>query len=405
MLKTRTTTAGVGTSTEVESMRAGVQAAEQAVEQLGNAACDFVIAFGGMGYDHGKMLQGVRSVTGDVPLAGCSAQGVVAQSWAKESPRVAGVMAIASDGLTLTHSMHEGLSRDSYDVGRKISKDLLASPPDEPALLLCLYDPLTGVNVDQLLRGLESERHIPIIGGAASQPWGPLKETRQYMDDRVVQDAATCVLISGDMAAEFGVTHGAVPLGMEATITKAKGNVIYEIDDRPAYSAWKEQTGSGESFSTNDISMWAIGIRLPENIQGDYEGCVTRTLFKFDPEQESIWLQSEIPEGTRVLLHHRTFEAVKDRAVAMAERLKDGIGGRAPLFALSFECGARSSPFLGIDGAAEEVRKVQETVGGDIPWLGMYAWGEIAPLGGVNYFHNYTFPMCVVLPRDEAGPR
>ena len=94
-----------------------------------------------------------------------------------------------------------------------------------------------------------------------------------------------------------------------------------------------------------------------------------------------------------------------DRAAAMAERLKNRIGDRAPLFALSFECGARSTPFLGIEGAGEEIRRVQNVVGGEIPWMGMYAWGEIAPLGGANYFHNYTFQMCVVLPREQTGSR
>jgi small ligand-binding sensory domain FIST len=32
----------------------------------------------------------------------------------------------------------------------------------------------------------------------------------------------------------------------------------------------------------------------------------------------------------------------------------------------------------------------------DAPWLGMLAWGEIAPVGGEPAFHNYTYPLVVL---------
>jgi hypothetical protein len=306
-------------------------------------------------------------------------------------------MAIDAGPVSLTYGMWDGLGQDSYAVGRKISSHLLKSPPGEPVMLLCLYDPLTGVNVDQLLRGLESVQPIPIVGGAASQPWGQILETRQYCEREIAQDAAVCVLISGDVRTEFGVSHGAVPLGVEMTITKATGHVVSEIDGRPAYGVWKELVGAGEHLCVEDIASWAIGIRLPEGLAGEYEGCVTRSVFKVDRENESIYLQSEIAEGTRVMFHHRTFEAVVKRALRMAERLGERIGQAQPCFALSFECGARSGPFLGHQAALEEIRGVQSAIGADVPWLGMYAWGEIAPMGGVNYFHNYTFPVCVLV--------
>ncbi len=403
MQRTQTTpSAGVGTSTALDSEQAGAEAAKTAMEHLESGSCDFVLVFGGMGYEHRGLLRGVRSVTGNAPLVGCSTQGVVGSRWARESPRAVAVMALRSRDLTFTHGVCEGLSRDSYEVGRKIGRDLLASPPDHPVVLFCVYDPLTGVNVDRLLGGLESVRSIPVVGGAASQPWGRFVETRQYFDGEPLQDAAACVLVSGAATAEIGVTHGAVPLGMEATITRAEGNIIYEIDGRPAYRAWRDQVSAQDDFSTEDTAQWAIGIRPAEILQGDYEGCVTRSLFKVDPESGSIYLQSEIPEGSRVVFHRRTFEAVIDRAARMGERLGQRIGDRSPYFALSFECGARSSPFLGHPGALDELCRVQAAIGAasgaEIPWLGMYAWGEIAPLGGRNYFHNYTFPVCVLLP-------
>ena len=82
--------------------------------------------------------------------------------------------------------------------------------------------------------------------------------------------------------------------------------------------------------------------------------------------------------------------------MAMATRLREAIGPATPVLALGFECGARPEPFLGHDLAHKEVCDIQRAIGADIPWLGMYAWGEIAPIGEVSYFHNYTFPLCVL---------
>jgi len=398
MPTTQTTTVGVGVSSDLDSTKAGVQAAKKALGDLGGATCDFLIVFAGMGYDHRRLLEGITSVSGKVPLAGCSTQGVAVRGWADENPRVVGVMAIASGDLSFSHTMHGGLSRDSCEVGRRISRDLLASPPARPVVLLCMYDPLTGVNVDRLIQGLESQGPIPIVGGAASQPWGRIIETFQYADGEVAQDAASCVLISGPARAEIGLSHGADPLGIEMQITHARDNVIYEIDGRPAYQAWKDLVGAAEEFSADDIASWAIGIRLPEDVGGHYEGCVTRTLFKIDPEHGSIYLQSEIPEGTRVVFHHRTFDAVMARALGMARHLRERIGDVRPHCVLSFECGARSIPFLGPAAALEELRRVQGELGDGVPWLGMYAWGELAPIGITNYFHNYTLPICILLP-------
>ena len=70
--------------------------------------------------------------------------------------------------------------------------------------------------------------------------------------------------------------------------------------------------------------------------------------------------------------------------------------GKAPILALSFECGARPRPFLGDEKALEEVRRIQASIGTDIPWLGMYPWGEIAPKAGRSSFSNFQFPLLVL---------
>jgi hypothetical protein len=93
---------------------------------------------------------------------------------------------------------------------------------------------------------------------------------------------------------------------------------------------------------------------------------------------------------------HRTVEAVFDRAIEMGKRLKRSMEGRSPLLVLSFECGARPRPFLGDEKTLEENRRIQELVGTNVPWLGMFPWGEIAPHGAYSHFSNFQFPILVL---------
>ena len=39
---------------------------------------------------------------------------------------------------------------------------------------------------------------------------------------------------------------------------------------------------------------------------------------------------------------------------------------------------------------------IQDVFGKDIPWLGFFCFGEIAPIKGINYFHNQTVALCVI---------
>jgi small ligand-binding sensory domain FIST len=80
----------------------------------------------------------------------------------------------------------------------------------------------------------------------------------------------------------------------------------------------------------------------------------------------------------------------------MGGDLAERVGKRHVLAVLGFECGARTSPFLGLKGTNEENIALQAAIAPDAPWLGMLAWGEIAPVGGEPAFHNYTYPLVVL---------
>ncbi|MCA9706945.1 MAG: FIST C-terminal domain-containing protein [Myxococcales bacterium] len=237
------------------------------------------------------------------------------------------------------------------------------------------------------------------MGGGAGQPFGPQHQTYQYEDTRAHRDAAVVLVLEGDVELVLELTNGTEPLGLELTVTAAHDHVITHLDDRPALEVLDEMVGVTRTIDHNQTADWALGVHPDDGAA--YEGPITRAIFGMDVEAKALVLQAPIATGATVQVCHRTREAVHDRAVAMAKRLREQLTRRDPFLLLSFECGARPRPFLGDEAARQEVVAIQHTVGPWLPWLGFYAWGELAPVGSRTHLHNYTFPL-VALCRARA---
>jgi hypothetical protein len=145
-----------------------------------------------------------------------------------------------------------------------------------------------------------------------------------------------------------------------------------------------------------------VGVEMTAMVDGqERTDCVIRGAFGFDKTTGAMLLQAAIPEGTKITLHHRTVEKVLNGTTAMAQDLKDRLAGRRPWAVLGFECAARTYPFLGPNNTLQEHQALRQMVAPDSPWLGMMAWGEIAPCLGQTMFHNYSFSLVTLLPDHE----
>ena len=395
--------AGVGWNGGPNSFEAGVEAARAALEQArSHAAIEPVaaIVYVTVLHDQDAVLRGVRSVLPGARLVGASTQDVSRTGDVESGDRVVGVAIIGGSQVTARSAFALNVSKDPAAAARVLAEQLGPPGPDGPPLLLW-YDPLTGINVDTLIAGLRAAGYPKILGGGAGQPWGPLYRTYQYFEGRVMRDSAVVLRLDGDLEFVQDLTHGTDALGIELEVTAAEGNVISAIDGRPALDVWREQLGLGDEdiLDIEATAAWALGVSVTMEPGHDYEGPITRSVFGFRTSTREVVLQAPIPAGMLVQVCHRTPEAVFDRAVVMATRLHARLAGRSPVLALSFECAARARPFLGEELTRREIGQMQTILGETLPWLGMYAWGEVAPVGPATYFHNYTFPLAVLCRR------
>jgi hypothetical protein len=363
-----------------------------------------LLVYATINHDHGELLAGVRAVVGDdVVVAGCSAQGIMGTRNVLEGGFVAGAMALGGEGLLAASGVQHDVHVDGTSKGRDLARGVKAKLGRAPELFVLLYDPLSGLDVDHILAGLRDEIDCPITGGAASQPSGPVVKTYQYHGTAATTRSAVGLGLCSKghpFGAELGFCHGTVPTGVTMTLTRADGNVLLELDGRPALDVWREAIGARPDEVLNQAHTAALAMGVEKNVTiagRDESVYLIRAAFGFSEKTKGIVVQAAIPQGSKILFHHRTVDVVRKGTVAMGEDLARRLDGKSPWAVLAFECGARTAPFLGRAGTLEENLALQSAVAPAAPWLGLLAWGEVASLGGNNpTVHNYSYPLVVL---------
>lgn len=392
------TKAHVGVSSLEDSRAAGREAALAAVDPLNGAHVDLALVFATADHQHEVLLESIRAVMPAAHVLGCSGEGVIAHDDSYEATAAVAVMAISSTSISFETFVVEEYAQEPAHAGRRLGQMVKASVA-APRCLTLMSDGLLG-NCTDFLRALHEELgDVPIVGGTAADAM-TFEQTFQYAGDRVLSGGVVAFAMSGDVDVEIAVSHGCTPIGLERTVTNAEGGWIREIDGMPAWQVFKEYlTDDAEDLNADGITHLCLG----EHIRGDsagYDPYVIRTPLQLDHASGALFFPGGgLTEGNRIQLTRRDPEKIRKSAQACAARVLDSHDGRPPAFVLQFDCAGRGRLLFGACTAAQIVVPLRKTLGPQTPWLGFHTYGEIAPLAGRPYYHNYTVALCAVYDR------
>jgi hypothetical protein len=389
-----TTKAGVGTSHHHNPNVAGREAAEQALKEASIAKADFVFMFATVGYDQHSLLRAVREATGGAPLTGCSAEGTINGDEADESGFSVVVTAISSEELRWTNGLAKGLEDDSRAVGQRVAHDLLPDLSVDTIGLFVFPDGRIDT-VYEFFAGLEdnlsSDQFLPLWGGGASNNFG-LEDTYQYCDDEVVSNGVSYALLSGNAQASWALSHSVIPIGGERIVTRSQGNMIYEIDGKPATEVLKEYLPEDALTEDRDWMRYAISLslcfRAPSYMKD--EEYVVQGVPAVKMADGSITVQTEVKEGTSVWFSSRDKDKLATGLDRMATQIKEQLDGVKPKLVFQFECATRGKMMFREQEKLRFLRYFRQSVDPDVPWAGYYAWGEIGPVEEHNDRHLGT---------------
>ena len=378
-------------STQTDSFEAGRQAAGEAVSKL-SAKPDMIWAFGAISYDQQRLLDGIAAASPGTPIIGCSTDGEISSSGLTVNSVVA--LALSSDRVRFRTAYAEHLSKDSYSAGAELAEkfqDLGCS------YLQIFSDGLSG-NADKIIQGIKAHlgNDIIIAGGTAGDG-GDFQRPFQYTDGRAMTDSLVGVAFAGDFGFGNGVGCGWFPVGIAKKVTKAIGNVVYELDGQTALQAYEKFLGR------HAVRLPAVGVEYPLGLlgpNGEVGYFLCRATMGVDRESGSITFAGDVPEGAMVKMtignEEDIIQAAGDAARLAMSRLQAKNPELKPKAIFMYSCMARKI-VLG-SRTNEEILAVRQAIGGDVPVIGFYTYGEYAPAGQSNCscFHNETVTMTII---------
>lgn len=388
--------AGAGVSGAVSAYEAGRQAARAACEGRSPSGSGLVLAFASSHYAQEELLAGIRSVTGDTPLAGCSAPAQITAEGAVT--RSVSLLLMEGDGIEFAVGAGRGVAQDARHAGQQAARAALQRSLQTKRFFLMFPDGISG-GTEDVIRGAQEVlgTSFPIVGGSAGDDLR-FRKAFQYCDGQVLTDSIVGVLLGNRVALGIGVRHGWIPLGKPRIVTEATANHVRRLDGQPAVGLYEEYFGGAtHRFLEGPMPRVAISYPLGIRVPGEEE-CLVRNAVWVDA-RGGLLCGGEVPEGAELHLMLGSKESCLQAARQAAERALRLLLGRRVRAALVLDSAARRH-LLGrlADG---EIRAVREVLGPEVVVAGCYTFGEQAPLGaerylGRAYVHNETVVILAV---------
>jgi small ligand-binding sensory domain FIST len=268
---------------------------------------------------------------------------------------------------------------------------LLGAPDDlvennaDCTTLLVLGDPFTFPAAEVFLPGINRDyAGVRVFGGMASGMGGP-GETPLILGTEVHKLGAVGVLLCGDIGVRAVVSQGCRPIGKPFVVTKAQDHHVLELGGKPPLeqlrSVFEELPARDrELFQRGPHVGLVVNEYLPTFGRGDF---LVRNVYAIDRASGAMTITDRVRIGQTVQFHVRDAESADED---LRQLLRD-TGPTAAQAALMFTCNGRGTRMFG--GPNHDAGAIQDELG-SLPVAGLFAAGELGPIGGRNFLHGFT---------------
>lgn len=387
--------AGVGQSTEASTEKAVEQAFAAALAQAEIRQADMALVVSTAEHmrDQERLRNAVSHAANHAVVVGSSAAGILTGEGEVEGSHGIAVLALASDQLQANAFLFEPLRGHDAEAGARIAK--LAGPALGGNLLTVLMPDSYNGQAQEMLQAMEREiGYSPVIGAGSSES-GVAGATFQLCNDKVATNAVAGLHLSGSFESFIDITQGCQPITEPLVITRADGNIIYEIDNRPAFEVFTSVL-KGPLLEDLRRALMYVFVGVPADRRRNSVGggeYLVRNIIGLDSEKKIIGVADEVTEGQAMIFTLRDGQRARDDLGQMLKRQAQRLDGKKPVFGVYFNCCARGASLYGIPGIdSAYIRQVL----GDFPLIGMFGGYELAPLGGANHLFAYTGVLALI---------
>lgn len=308
--------------------------------------------------------------------------------------------------LELAKEHYKILFEDIADQTIEASASLMASKAlkqfSNPSLIVCS----TGINLKgehfegaKLVNSLSQSLGIDklFFGGMAGDDW-QLKGTFVFTNGKETDYGIVALVLNGDKINLKGMAiTGWKPLGITRTVTKSRGNLLYEIDGKSAVDLYFKYLGKEDKLTENNFKIFEdLSMEYPFIVERDKNETVLKTPMNIDSSEKALVMDMPMPEGSKFWFTSPPEFDIVEEVIDTATQLKKDANEEADAL-LIFSCAGRQ-PILGpmITDENEGLAEVWQT-----PMAGFFTYGEFGRvLNGKQNFHSGA--CCWVTLKEKA---
>jgi len=355
-------------------------------------ACDWVLYFASRASLEGPsaLFAGLREKFPAACLIGCSTGGQIRGEDIEDETPVAVAVKFQHTRLRL-HRVEIVDGAASRSAGYEIGERLDA--PDLAAIFL-LSDGLN-VNGSELVAGVVGAvgSRAPVCGGLA----GDASQFAVTLVGANEPPRANVIAGLGFYGAKTRIRSGSAGgwsvFGPRRAITRARDNVLYELDGQKALDLYLRYLGPEDAAELpGSALLYPLRIRDPDNPSEE----IVRTVLGVDFDEGSMRFAGNMPLGWSAELMRGSRDRLVAGASAAARQamLKPPSTGQG--LAVLISCIGRR--LLMGQGVVEEIEAASTALGPSYAKVGFYSYGEISPhdVTGVSVLHNQTMTLLTV---------
>jgi len=338
-----------------------------------------------------SVVESIRSSYPTACIVGCSTAGEICETAVGDGSIVS--TAIHFEHTRVRSSCHAlADATESAAAGARIASDLSAAGLTH---VFVLAEGLH-LNGSELVAGLRAglPENVAVTGGLAGDG-ERFQRTTVHCDGETRQGAVVAIGFYGDrLRVGYGSMGGWDSFGPDRLVTRAVGNILYELDGSSALELYRQYLGP------HAATLPASGLLFPLSLRGEPgEPRVVRTILAIDEEAGSLVFAGDIPQGGYARLMKANFDRLIDGAHGAATACYEPIGSAPPSLAILISCVGRKLVLK--QRTEEEVESVRDVLGAETVLSGFYSYGEIAPFAASTKceLHNQTMTITTLTER------
>lgn len=280
---------------------------------------------------------------------------------------------------------------NSFNAGRQLAMNL----EKQGLVHVLVFSDGNIVNGSELVRGLAEilPPGVAVTGGLAGDS-DLFEKTLVGLDGDPQEGLIVGIGLYGEqLKVGYGSVGGWDPFGPDRTITRAEGNVLYELDGQSALSLYKRYLGEYAQDLPSSALLFPLALREADGRE------VVRTILNIDEGRQSMTFAGDMPVGAVCRLMKANFDRLIDGAQNAAAASYQAIGSRPPELALLISCVGRKLVLK--QRVEDEIESVQDVLGSETILTGFYAYGEISPAApnASCELHNQTMTVTTLSER------